>query len=359
MNKDKLIKLAIILIFIGIAILSYFISPLKFFSRKSSYQVTSFDDGKIEFTLQIKTSEAKNRETEYLAFEIEESFKEKGLSDFDVTQLNDKIEIIAREDKTSTNTINATLSILMDDWLLQENPVSLEGKIKYILEWKESARKEYERYLIDQIITVLSKRLDNFGFDDFSVDFREYKSFNKPTEIIVLIPLVKDINLIRNTLGAGGYLEFTEVIGDPASTEKELLSQYGGKLPEKTWMGKEKTNNEERYYLLKSIPIITGGDLKDSGLGRDSFGYAAVSFSLKAMAQSRFEKYTGENKGKRLAIVLDKKVISAPVIQTQLSDSGIIEGRFTLKEAETLALLLRTGALPAELEIVKERSIKP
>jgi preprotein translocase subunit SecD len=105
--------------------------------------------------------------------------------------------------------------------------------------------------------------------------------------------------------------------------------------------------------------VITGRDLRSSRRSQDQYGQAAVSFNLNPDGARKFESYTGSHIGDRMAIVLDNKVRSAPVIRGQISDSGIIEGNFTIEAAEDLALVLRAGALPASITYLEERTVGP
>ena len=107
--------------------------------------------------------------------------------------------------------------------------------------------------------------------------------------------------------------------------------------------------------------MVTGKDLRTIRQTTDEWNNAAVSFSLNADGGARFEQATGENIGKQIAIILDKKVQSAPVVETKImrAQGGIIRGRFTAQEAEDLVVVLKAGALPAGIRYLEERTIGP
>jgi preprotein translocase subunit SecD len=114
------------------------------------------------------------------------------------------------------------------------------------------------------------------------------------------------------------------------------------------------------FYVLEQTPVVTGEQLVDAQPDRDQNGRPAVSFRFNPQGGRAFGLYTAENIGKPFAIVLDGEVISAPVIQSHIpGGSGIITGRFTVEEASRLAILLRAGALPAEMVFLEERTIGP
>jgi preprotein translocase subunit SecD len=113
------------------------------------------------------------------------------------------------------------------------------------------------------------------------------------------------------------------------------------------------------YWPVTRSSPITGNDLKNARRDQDRFGGAAVNFLLTADAGRRFQELTRRNQGQLLAIALDQKIISAPRINATIADQGIIEGSFTMESAEDLALKLRSGALPAGMEILEERTVGP
>jgi preprotein translocase subunit SecD len=113
------------------------------------------------------------------------------------------------------------------------------------------------------------------------------------------------------------------------------------------------------YYLLRKVPAVTGQDLRNARPSIDQNNRPAVSFSLKPDGARRFGKFTGENIGRLLAIVLDNRVVSAPRIEGRINDEGQIFGSFTSQEVADLSLTLRSGALPAPLSYLEEQTIGP
>lgn len=114
------------------------------------------------------------------------------------------------------------------------------------------------------------------------------------------------------------------------------------------------------YYVLEQTPVVSGEQLVDSQPDFDQNGRPAVSFRFNPAGGRAFGIYTAENIGNPFAIVLDEEVISAPVIQSHIpGGSGIITGRFTVEDSTQLAVLLRAGALPAEMTFLEERTIGP
>jgi preprotein translocase subunit SecD len=146
----------------------------------------------------------------------------------------------------------------------------------------------------------------------------------------------------------------------PAADEATLLKEFGDKVPEDMEVVKgDPKRRAEGFYLVNKVAAVTGKDLSLVRRSQDEYGGPAVSFQLKPDGATRFEQVTGANINKPLAIILDKKVQSAPNINAQISDSGIIQGHFTIQEADDLVLILRSGSLPAGIKTLENRTIGP
>jgi preprotein translocase subunit SecD len=113
------------------------------------------------------------------------------------------------------------------------------------------------------------------------------------------------------------------------------------------------------YYILSRTPVVRGSDLRDARPQQGDLGKWETNFVLTQDAAKRFERFTAANVGNRLAIVLDKTVLSAPTIESKISDSGRITGAASHEDASDLALNLRAGALPASVEYLEERTVGP
>lgn len=188
--------------------------------------------------------------------------------------------------------------------------------------------------------------------------------------IVVQLPGVDDPDRVKGIIGKTAFLEFRLVdqpsggnVGFP--DRDSLLANYGGALP----VHLEVMESDERdargrvvghrYYAVEKRSVITGRDLKTARPGLGQFNQPIVNFSLTPDGGKRFGEATGNNVGKGLAIVLDKKVMSAPRINSRITDSGLIEGSFTQQEVEDLSTVLRSGALPASIVYLEERTVGP
>ena len=196
-------------------------------------------------------------------------------------------------------------------------------------------------WAIDQAIEVLRRRIDALGTTEPNIQRQGVD------RILVQVPGLQDPKRLKDILGTTAQLEFRMVAeGNSNSPDVEMLPQSEA--------------NQPPLPIEKRV-IVQGEDLIDAQPGFDQrTSEPIVNFKFNIRGAQRFGTATSESVGRTLAIVLDKKVISAPRIQTAITGGqGQISGRFTVEAANNLAILLRAGALPAPLTIVEERTVGP
>jgi preprotein translocase subunit SecD len=185
-------------------------------------------------------------------------------------------------------------------------------------------------------------------------------------QILVQLPGVTDVGRAKEIIRSTALLELKLVEQGPAESREALLQASKGAEPP----GQEVVSGigdaaapgqrpSTMYYLVQKTPVITGRDLRTARPTLDEYNKPAVSFSLKQDGAVKFGNATNANIGRRLAIILDKRVHSAPVIEGRITDEGRISGSFTQEEAGDLSLTLRSGALPASLTYLEERTVGP
>jgi len=169
------------------------------------------------------------------------------------------------------------------------------------------------------------------------------------------VPGFNDPTKLKEVIGKTAKLTFQMV--DQSMTPEEAQR---GNLPPGSALYPSK-EEEQRSYLLEKRVIVSGDELESASPGFDQrSSEPVVNFRFKSAGAQRFAKATQENVGRPFAIVLDGHVISAPVIREPiLTGSGQISGNFGVEEANTLSVLLRSGALPASLQVIEERSVGP
>jgi preprotein translocase subunit SecD len=183
---------------------------------------------------------------------------------------------------------------------------------------------------------------------------------SRGNELQVQFPGVSDASRIRNLLQSRAVLEWYSVAGGPYASTADAIAQHGGVLPynRKLLPTRRTADGQRAWYLLEWRPVIRGADLRGARVSAGAMDQPVTTFMLSQDAAKRFEQYTQANIGKRSAIVLDDEILSVPVIEDVIRDSGQIRGARTLQEAEDLAVNLRSGALPAAIEVVQERIVE-
>ena len=181
-------------------------------------------------------------------------------------------------------------------------------------------------------------------------------------KIVVELPGVDDPERVKELIKVTAVLEWKLVKAGPAPEEATLLQATNGVVPEDAEVLKgDPKRGQGGFYLVNKVAVVTGKDLRTVRRTTDEWNNPAVSFSLNSDGGARFEQVTGDNIGKQIAIVLDKKVQSAPGIESKImrAAGGIIRGRFTVQEADDLIIVLKAGALPAGIKYLEERTIGP
>lgn len=228
-----------------------------------------------------------------------------------------------------------------------------DGRLRYIGTLTAAERDRMAKTALGQAVTTIRNRIDQFGVSE--PDIREQPDQNR---IVIQLPGIKDADRAIQLVGQTAHLEFRIVRSDvdPERVAKGLLPPGTEVLP---LVGKDGVATTP--IVVEKQAALTGEYITDARPefdNRDGSTYVGMTFNGRGAAL--FERVTGENTGKQMAIVLDGKVRSAPVIQQRISGGrASITGRFSTQEAQDLALVLRAGALPAPVVILEERTVGP
>lgn len=202
----------------------------------------------------------------------------------------------------------------------------------------------------DRAVEVIRNRIDEFGVREPSIQKQG------SDEIVVQLPGVTDRQRALDIIGKTALLEFKLVL----SSEEKLKEALAGTVPEGYELKYTQEDNEP--LLLEKEPVLTGDALTNAFMqfSQTEFNEPVVSLKFNSEGAKKFAEVTSNNVGRRLAIVLDGKVQSAPLIKEAIPfGEAVITGRFSVEEAQDLALILRVGALPAPMHIEEERTVGP
>jgi preprotein translocase subunit SecD len=209
----------------------------------------------------------------------------------------------------------------------------------------EAERVATDSRTIQQSLEIIRRRVDEVGT-------REPTIQRQGTDrILIQVPGIGSAAELKALIGTTARLTFNPVRGRTADEDADPGAR-NVLLPAADEPG--------MFYIIEQTPVVSGEDLVDAQPAFDQNGRPAVNFRFNPSGARKFGDYTAQNIGQPFAIVLDDEVISAPVIQSAIpGGSGIITGNFSVEESTDLAVLLRAGALPAELTFLEERTIGP
>ena len=228
----------------------------------------------------------------------------------------------------------------------------------YDFTMKPNIAKDLREQAVVQALDTIDRRVNELGVAEPNIS----RYGQTGDQILVQLPGVSDVGHAKEIIRSTAQLELKLVEAGPAPSQEALLQSFSGKVPpdmEVVPGAGVAGDTSSSFYLLKKVPAATGRDLRSAKPSLDENNRPAVSFTLTSAGSRRFGKATGENIGRSLAIVLDKRVRSAPRIDGRITDQGTIYGSFTTEEVNDLSLTLRSGALPADLTYLEERVIGP
>lgn len=231
----------------------------------------------------------------------------------------------------------------------------------FTVSMKASNLAELKNRAVQQAIETIRNRIDSLGVSEPVIQEHGLGQY----QILVQLPGVDDPARVKEIMQSTAMLEIKQSLGGPYSSEQAALQDKGGVLPPDTLLLEGKTtaarNTEggEGWYIISRAAAVTGRDLRNAQPGTDENGQPDVRFFLTSEGGRKFYSFTSAHVGDNLAIVLDNKVQEVAVIKEPIHDTVSIDGRFTLQQTQDLAMTLRSGALPAGIKYLEERTVGP
>ena len=227
---------------------------------------------------------------------------------------------------------------------------------EYLIEMVQGARQRVEDLAVRQALETMRNRVDQFGVAEPSLVRQGDR------RLVIQLPGIKDPERAKRLIGRTALLEF-KLVDDERSVQEALAGRVppDSEILYQPIINRETRREEGRTpFLLKRRTVLTGDSLVDARVEFGQFNQPQVSVRFDSRGARRFDRITAANVDKRLAIVLDKRIYSAPVIQERISGgTAVITGSFSDEEARDLAIVLRAGALPAPVKILEERTVGP
>jgi preprotein translocase subunit SecD len=218
---------------------------------------------------------------------------------------------------------------------------------------------------VAQAIETIRNRIDALGVSEPVIQEHGLGQY----QILVQLPGVDDPARVKEIMQSTAMLEIKQSLGGPYSSEQQALQEHGGVLPPDTVLmqgksiGSRNTEGGPAWYIISRAPAVSGRDLRTAEPTTDENGQPAVRFILTSEGGRKFYSFTSAHVGDNLAVVLDNgdgpKVQEVAVIKDAIRDTGVINGRFTQQETQDLSMTLRSGALPAGIKYLEERTVGP
>jgi preprotein translocase subunit SecD len=228
----------------------------------------------------------------------------------------------------------------------------------YEFTMKPNIARDMREQAVEQAQQTIDRRVNELGVTEPVIA----RHGSDGDQILVALPGVTNVARAKEIIRSTAVLELKLVEAGPSASQEALLQASGGQVPPDMEVVSGAVGTGEAgtsYYLVKKVPAITGQDLRHATPSMDENNRPAVRFTLTPEGSRKFGKVTGENVGRYLAIILDKRVQSAPRIESRINDEGRIAGNFTTDEVVDLSLILNSGALPASMSYLEERVVGP
>jgi preprotein translocase subunit SecD len=366
MNKNLLWKLGIVLGILVFFLFGIFGIPK---SLSGSGLLTSMTDhihlgldlrGGTHLILQVKVNDAVNVNAQAAIEVLKEQMRKQKIDYTDVTQPDqqtnpDRIAIKGVQAGSRTD----LLGIVSDR--LPEYDIVSGADNSWTLSMKPSMLTDLKNKAVTQAIETIRNRIDALGVSEPTIQEHGLGQY----QILVQLPGVDDPARVKEIIKSTAMLEIKQSLGGPYPSEQAALQEKGGIIPSDAMLlpGHNAPGTQSEgpaYYLVSRVSAVSGKDLRDAQPSRDQNGQPSVSFTLTGDGGQRFYNFTSAHIGDSLAVVLDGKVQEVANIKDAIRDRGEISGgSMNDQQSKDLSMILRSGALPAGINYLEERTVGP
>jgi preprotein translocase subunit SecD len=316
--------------------------------------------GGTHLILQVQVNDAVNADSDRAIERLKDDLRTPKIAYADVTKPDatngpDKIVIKGVPPEATSD-----LRSLISDRLPEYDATS-GAENSWVLSMKPQALTELKNRAVAQAIETIRNRVDKLGVSEPVIQEHGLGDY----QILVQLPGVDDPARVKEIMQSTAMLEIRQAMDGERNypDEAAALAAHNGVLPDNSVLMHGRNigaTGEDVVWVISRVSAVAGHDLREARVGRDSqTSLPDVSFFLTAEGGRRFSSFTGQHVGDHLAVVLDNKVMEVAQIKSEIGDSGVITGRFTDQQAKDLALILNSGALPAGIKYLEERTVGP
>ncbi|MDR3740910.1 MAG: protein translocase subunit SecD [Terracidiphilus sp.] len=310
--------------------------------------------GGAHLILQVVVSEAVSAETDSAMARIQQNLKAANLSFSQVIKpdpIKPQVIHIDGTDPAKSSDVRS----LLDAKYSNEYDISGAGT-SFAVTMKPQVQQALEKKTVQQAIETIRDRVDTLGVSEPII--QEYGLGDN--QILVELPGIEDLDRVKSIIQSTARLEIHPVVGGPYQDEQAAAASVGGAVPPDQMIAHftgMQGSDTDSVYVLERVPVVAGSDFRSADPGTSDTGQRAVRFTLTNEAGDRFYDYTKANVGHAMAVVMGGRVREVANIRSAIRDSGEIEGSFSQDEVEVLSKMLRTGALPASLNYLEDRTV--
>jgi preprotein translocase subunit SecD len=367
MNKNLTWKLVVIFGILLLFVTGIFGAPWQWSGRNPLTLVTDRIHlgldlrGGTHLILQVQVNDAVNVDSDNAIARLKEDFRTRKINYADILKpdsINHPEMIVVKgvpPDQTSE-----LKSIIADR--LPEYDATSGAENSWTISMKAQTLADLKNRAVAQAIETIRNRIDQLGVSEPVIQEHGLGQY----QILVQLPGVDDPARVKDIMQSTAMLEIKQVLSGPFSNQQQAMQdQPNGMLPPDTILlpgtvhSAGEQSGAENWYVVSRASAITGRDLRDAQPSQDTNGQPAVGFTLTGEGGRKFFAFTSEHVKDKLGVILDNKVQSVATIDEPIHDQGIIRGRFTLQEVQDQCMVLRSGALPASIKYLEERTVGP
>jgi len=311
--------------------------------------------GGMHLVLEVETEKAVESTIERLVQELRSQLRTDQIAYADLKQVDGSRIAAQLQGQENIDKFEALLDKEFQDLRIASRKVA-DDTLDIVLDLPDEEAARIRKMATEQALETIRNRIDQFGVSEPDIRIQGEK------RILIQLPGVKDTQRAKDLIGRTALLEF-KLVDDAHSVEEAVQGRIfpGSELLYEISENRETRRTTKVPFLVQKRAALTGAYLTDAVVQIDSqYNEPYVSITFDKKGARLFERVTAENVNKRLAIVLDNNVYSAPVIQEKIAGGQArITGSFTAEEARDLAIVLRAGALPAPVTVIEERTVGP
>jgi preprotein translocase subunit SecD len=315
--------------------------------------------GGAHLILQVEVQEAVSAETDNTVGRIQQDLKTANLNFSQVYKPDpENRPQTIRVEGTSSDKASDVRSALEGKYANEYDVSGGGADSSFTLTMKPMIETALEKKTVQQAIETIRDRVDTLGVSEPVI--QEYGLGDN--QILVELPGIDDLDRVMYIIQSTARLEIHAVVGGPYKDDQEALASVGGVVPPDQQLvhGSGSVgagSDSDSVYIVHRISVVSGQDFRSADQGTDQNGRRNVRFTLTNEAGDKFYDYTSKNVGQSMAVVMGGRVKEVATIQSAIRDSGEITGSFTPDEVEVLSKMLRTGALPASLKPLENRTV--